>query len=165
MGGVTGMGGVDMGGMGAGGLTGSGGEAMDAGSVAMDTGGVTMDASAELRAGDASDYDAATTCLASGTLQVTNSGATAYMIDGSANPTLNLCRGSIYVFAVNANGHPFYIKTVQSTGTGNAYASGLTGNGVTMGNLTFSVPTDAPDTLFYNCSLHAAMTGTIHIAN
>jgi hypothetical protein len=158
MGGVTGMGGMDMGGMGAGGLTGSGGEAMDAG-------GVTMDASAEMHAGDASDHDVATTCQASGTLQVTNSGATAYMIDGSANPTLNFCRGSTYVFAVNANGHPFYIKTVQSTGTGNAYTSGITGNGVTMGNLTFIVPTDAPDTLFYNCSLHAAMTGTIHIAN
>ena len=69
------------------------------------------------------------------------------------------------MFAVNATGHPFYINSVQGTGTGNAYSSGVTGNGTEVGNVTFAVPADAPDTLFYNCSFHPAMTGTIHNVN
>jgi hypothetical protein len=31
--------------------------------------------------------------------------------------------------------------------------------------VTFAVPGDAPDTLYYICSLHAAMAGTIHIVD
>jgi hypothetical protein len=104
-------------------------------------------------------------CLAAGTLNVTASGMTAYVIDGASNPSLTLCRGSTYTFAINTPGHPFYIKTVQGTGTANAYDSGVTGNGTTSGALTFAVPADAPPTLYYNCSIHAAMTGTIHIVD
>jgi hypothetical protein len=104
-------------------------------------------------------------CHAAGTLQVTNTGTSAYVIDGASNPTLTFCRGSTYVFAVNATGHPFYINSVQGTGTSNAYSSGVTGNGTDSRNVTFAVPTSAPATLFYNCSLHTAMTGTIHIVN
>ncbi len=104
-------------------------------------------------------------CQTPGTLKVTSSGPTAYLIDRVANPDLTLCRGATYVFAVNAPGHPFYIKTVQSTGTGNAYDTGVTGNGATNGNVTFTVPADAPETLYYNCSIHPAMTGTIHLVD
>jgi hypothetical protein len=104
-----------------------------------------------------------TTCQAAGTLNVTNSDSTAYMIDGVANPDLTLCRGSTYTFAVASPGHPFYIKTVQGAGTGNAYDSGVTGNGTDSGMVVFVVPADAPSTLFYNCSLHPPMTGTIHV--
>jgi hypothetical protein len=104
-------------------------------------------------------------CRAAGTLEVTASGMTAYVIDGSANPSLTLCRGSTYIFSINAPGHPFYINTVQGTGTANAYSPGVTGNGTTSGKLTFAVPADAPATLYYNCSIHAAMTGVIHIVD
>jgi hypothetical protein len=90
---------------------------------------------------------------------------TAYVIDGVSNPDLTFCRGSTYVFSVNATGHPFYIKTVQGRGTGNAYSTGVGGNGADVGDVTFAVPSDAPATLFYNCSLHTAMTGTIHIVD
>jgi hypothetical protein len=90
---------------------------------------------------------------------------TAYVIDGASNPSFTFCRGATYVFAVNARGHPFYINSVQGTGTSNAYTSGVTGNGATSGDVNFVVPADAPDTLFYDCSIHAAMTGTIHIVN
>jgi hypothetical protein len=96
---------------------------------------------------------------------VTNSGATDYVMDGVSDPMLTLCRGSTYTFAVNAPGHPFYVKTVQGTGTGNAYSNGVTGNGATSGNVVFTVPAAAPDTLYYICSLHAAMTGMIHIVD
>jgi hypothetical protein len=89
----------------------------------------------------------------------------AYVIDGMSNPALTFCRGTTYSFAVNTPGHPFYINSVQGTGTANAYSSGVTGNGATSGDVVFAVPADAPATLYYNCSFHAAMTGAIHIVN
>jgi len=173
-GGTTGLGGMTGtgGGIGTGGIHGTGGITMGLGGMMMGTGGMMMGSGGlhgtggmMMGTGGSSAHDAGAACHAPGTLQVVNSGMTAYVIDGVANPTLTFCRGSTYVFAVNAPGHPFYIKTVQGTGTGNAYGTGVTGNGVTAGDLTFSVPSAAPDTLFYACSLHAAMSGTIHIVN
>jgi hypothetical protein len=81
------------------------------------------------------------------------------------NPTLTLTRGVTYKFDVNASGHPFWIKKVSSTGTGNAYTNGIVNNGVQVGTLTFDVPANAPNTLFYNCQFHSAMAGTIDIVN
>jgi hypothetical protein len=104
-------------------------------------------------------------CRAAGTILVTNQGSSAYVIDGVPNPTLTLCRGSTYTFSVNTPGHPFYIKTVASTGTGNAYSTGVTGNGTTAGNVMFVVPASAPDSLYYACSIHGSMQGMIHIVN
>lgn len=95
--------------------------------------------------------------------QVTNSGTSAYLIDGVANPSLVFMRDSTYIFHVNAPGHPFWIKTVQSTGSGNAYNNGVTGNGVQQGDLVFTVPADAPDQLYYNCEFHVNMTGDITV--
>ena len=94
---------------------------------------------------------------------VTNNGTSAYTIDTAQTPTLTFCRGSTYVFSVNASGHPFYIKTVMSAGTANTFDTGVTGNGADVGNVTFVVPSTAPDPLYYDCSIHAAMSGTIHI--
>ena len=100
------------------------------------------------------------------------SGASAYVFNDTAqvyfpananNPTLYLKRGDIYKFSLNASGHPFYIKTVAGTGTGNQYTSGVTGNGNQTGELIFKVPMNAPDTLYYQCSAHSAMVGTINI--
>ena len=34
------------------------------------------------------------------------------LIDQARNPTLTFCRGSSYVFSVNASGHPFYVATL-----------------------------------------------------
>ena len=85
---------------------------------------------------------------------VTAPSSGAYVIDGSNNPTLNLLRGFTYTFNINASGHPFYIKTSSSTGTGNQYTSGVTGNGTQSGTLTFAVPYNAPNTLYYNCQYH-----------
>jgi len=97
---------------------------------------------------------------------VTASGASAYTIDGSNNPTLELLRGFTYTFTVNvAASHPFWIKTSQTTGTGNAYTGGITNNGITSGVLTFSVPYNAPGTLYYICQNHSAMVGTITISD
>ena len=79
------------------------------------------------------------------------------------NPTLYLTRGKNYRFSVNASGHPFYIKTVNSTGTGNAYDDGVVNNGAAVGIITFKVPYNAPDILHYNCSIHSGMHGEIRV--
>ena len=164
-GGMMGGGGMMMG---SGGALASGG-AMGTGGMMMGAGGMMMGSGGSLASGGAMGTGGTTgtgaSCQQAGTLTVTNSGMTAYVIDGMSNPSLTFCRGMTYTFAVNAPGHPFYIKTVQSTGTDNAYSSGVTGNGATSGNVVFVVPADAPATLFYDCSIHAAMTGTIHIVN
>ena len=94
---------------------------------------------------------------------VGNVGLSAYNINGTNNATLTLLRGVTYLFNVNASGHPFWIKSVSGTGTGSAYNNGVTGNGIQVGMLTFAVPTNAPNTLFYNCQFHSAMKGTLNI--
>jgi hypothetical protein len=96
---------------------------------------------------------------------VTPVGLTAYSINGTNNPTLTLTRGVTYLFNVNATGHPFWIKSVSSTGTNNAYANGVVNNGVQVGTLSFAMPTNAPTPLFYNCQFHIAMKGTLNIVD
>jgi len=81
------------------------------------------------------------------------------------DPTLYLIRGQTYKFVNNTGGHPFRIQSTGATsGGGTQYNSGVTnndaGNGVT---LTFVVPMNAPDTLYYQCTAHPAMTGTINV--
>ena len=92
---------------------------------------------------------------------VTALGEAAYIIDGLLNQALTLTRGQTYIFQVDAVGHPFWIKTAQVIGQADIYANGVMGNGVQSGNLTFAVPLDAPETLYYNCEYHTAMTGVI----
>ena len=94
---------------------------------------------------------------------VVNSGATAYLVDGTSNATLTLNMGSTYNFNVTASGHPFDIKTARVTGSGSRWTEGVTNQGVQVGTLTFVVPADAPATLFYQCEVHSAMGGTINI--
>ena len=107
----------------------------------------------------------ASPALSNQTFQVSNNALTSYRIDGATNPTLNLIRGQTYTFNINASGHPFWIKTVNSTGTANAYNSGVTGNGTDVGTLTFVVPLDAPASLHYNCEFHASMNGSINVSD
>jgi hypothetical protein len=100
----------------------------------------------------------------SGTYTVTNSGASAYTINSSSNPTLTLQRGGTYTFNVSASGHPFWIQTVSGAySSGNLYNTGVTSNGTQIGTITFTVPNDAPATLYYVCQLHSSMRGTINI--
>lgn len=110
-------------------------------------------------------YSGVENILNTATYTVTNSGASAYTINSSSNPTLNLKRGGTYTFEVNASGHPFWIKTAAVTGTGSDYSSGVTNNGAAVGTVTFTVPLDAPNTLYYICQFHSSMQGTINITN
>jgi hypothetical protein len=100
------------------------------------------------------------------TLTVTNSGSGAYLISGASNPTLTLYRGVTYYFSISASGHPFYIQTVSGAySAGNLYTSGITGAGTQVGTLTFTVPLNAPNNLYYVCQNHSAMNGAFLIEN
>ena len=102
---------------------------------------------------------------------VVNSGSAAYQFNATGigftqntnNPPLYLNRGQNYRFNVNASGHPFFIKTSPGTGTVNQYPNGVVNNGAAVGVVTFKVPFDAPNTLYYQCQNHAAMVGVMII--
>ena len=97
------------------------------------------------------------------TYAVTAAGNNDYIIGGQNDPTLTLTRGQTYAFAVSATGHPFYIKTLQTTGTGDQYTTGVTNNGAENGTVTFTVPLSAPPTLYYQCSNHTGMGSVLNI--
>lgn len=100
---------------------------------------------------------------------VINVSATSFMawtIDGASNPALSLERGGSYIFRLSnvSSVHPFNINTVNTTGAGSRYNTGVTNNGASgTTDITFVVPNDAPNTLHYNCQNHAAMNGPITI--
>lgn len=103
-------------------------------------------------------------------IAVGNSGSSGYTFTGDGfpstsgnNPVIYLQRGLQYKFQVNAIGHPFYIKTTQTTGTGSQYTDGVVNNGTQSGTIYFTVPMDAPDRLYYICQYHSAMKGTFVI--
>jgi hypothetical protein len=98
--------------------------------------------------------------------RVRNAGISAYQIDAQSNPTLTLARGNTYVFNLNLTGaFPFWIKTTATTGRGDAYNSGVTRNGSSSGLVTFVVPQDAPDTLYYAAENQPNMQGQLNIVN
>lgn len=97
--------------------------------------------------------------------QVSNAGVVSYTINTQTNPTIYLIRGFTYYFNISASGHPFWIKTSQVTGTTNVYSNGITNNGTSNGVLTFTVPFDAPSTLYYICQFHISMTGVLSISD
>ncbi len=86
---------------------------------------------------------------------------------GTTDPDITLIRGQTYKFTNNTGGHPFRIQTNPAqSGGGTQYNSGVTNNdasGASNQTLIFVVPMDAPSTLYYQCTAHPAMTGTINI--
>ena len=99
---------------------------------------------------------------------VTNKETGAYVFTPNGyteNPTLVLYRGATYKFNINAPGHPFNIKTALTTGIGDRYSSGVENNGDDNGTVTFTVPVNAPDQLYYSCSNHQTMQGRFEIRN
>lgn len=87
-------------------------------------------------------------------------------LTGTVNdPTIYLSRGQTYIFENNnsSNAHPFQIQSVAGQG-GAAYNTGVTNNGGAGGTeIKIIVPHDAPDNLYYQCTAHANMGGTIFI--
>jgi hypothetical protein len=98
--------------------------------------------------------------------RVSNQGTSAWVIDYETNPTLTLVRGNTYVFTlVSTPALPFYIKTQQTLGINNLFNEGVTNNGAATGTVTFVVPQNAPDTLYYNNPTQMNMQGVFTIVD
>jgi len=99
---------------------------------------------------------------------VTNNNSQSWVFtpDGSSNnPVITLYRGATYKFELNAPGHPFYIKNARTTGSSDAYSTGVTNNGTETGVVIFTVSETAPDILYYTCGVHQEMQGIFEIKN
>jgi uncharacterized repeat protein (TIGR02543 family) len=102
------------------------------------------------------------------TINVTASNASDYNLSGADrngnvtgnDPSVTINVGDTINFNVDASGHPFYLKTVQGTGTSDLI-SGVTNNGATNGTVSWTP--SATGTYYYQCSLHNGMYGTITV--
>ncbi|HET7778088.1 MAG TPA: hypothetical protein VFL07_06010 [Rudaea sp.] len=84
----------------------------------------------------------------------------------TGNPTLYLARGRSYTFAVTTSLlHPFWIDDAPGFGGVTPYSgTGLSANGADSNTtLTFDVPDNAPEVLYYACANHSEMHGTINL--
>lgn len=117
-----------------------------------------------------SDFSASDITLVAPSISMnvsTNSGA--YDIDIVHGTDIEaVYRGGTYTFNLNVTGHPFYLTTDDGTnwtqgGYAGEYTNGVSGSRTEVGTLTFTVPNDAPDTLYYQCANHSGMKGTIHV--
>ena len=104
------------------------------------------------------------------TITVSNSGSSGYTmsgtdrngsVSGGNNPTLTFNNGDKVRFTLNVSGHPFLIKTVQGTGTGNQ-ASGVDGQRSETGNVDWTI--GSTGTFYYNCEFHGSMSNTITVS-
>ena len=85
-------------------------------------------------------------------------------LTGAENdPTLYLTRGQQYKITNNMGAHPFRIQSTPNGSTGTQYNDGITNNDVSSGTLTWDVQFDAPNILYYQCTLHPNMGGPIYI--
>jgi hypothetical protein len=103
-------------------------------------------------------------------LLVTANGSSAFLFTGAGfpstsgdNPALHLKKGNTYYFINNSGGsHPFRIQSTTGTG-GTPYNTGVTNNAASSGAIIFHVSMDTPATLYYQCTAHGSMNGTINI--
>ena len=127
-----------------------------------------------------------------GTITVSNAAGSGYYgvwgftIDGyyggpygatqGQNTTIRCWLGDKVSFLLGYNGqftagnaitnHPFYIKTANSTGTGDLVSTGTisgAAQGATSGTITWDTIGVTPGTYYYQCSAHLAMHGKIEV--
>ena len=97
---------------------------------------------------------------------------------GTDYPTLTFERGITYTLNLLVSGHPLRIQKNRDLTSGLLYSTGLShidrNNVETIGDaaqdkedgtFTFTIPTDAPDKLFYRCQYHNNMVGEINIVS
>lgn len=97
---------------------------------------------------------------------ISASGSTDYVFSGPGivagntnDPVLYLYKGFTYTFINTTGGsHPFAIRVSNG---GADYTSGVSGSQT--GTQIFTVPMDAPSTLYYQCTIHGGMGNTINI--
>jgi len=81
------------------------------------------------------------------------------------NPQLTLYRGQTYIFDVNSPGDPFVIRSGNLKGNQENYNKGVTNNGIEVGTITFEVPLDAPELLYYQSENNINRIGSFVIAS
>lgn len=79
------------------------------------------------------------------------------------NPTITLYRGQTYVFDVNSPRNSFFIRSAPDVGATANYTKGVTNSGTQNGKVTFKVPLDAPDVLYYQSQEEPDRVGRILI--
>jgi len=108
------------------------------------------------------------------TFTIANNNSSSFDFDGiGSNPTLTLFRGETYKFNVAATEefggvfYPFWIRTAQiaDIGTKYDYQKGVINNGDSTGTITFTIPYDAPNTLYYVADNNSVMGGKLNIVN
>ena len=107
-------------------------------------------------------------------INVTNSGASHYVFNGddrlvthtdAFDPVISVNSGDTLEFTLNASGHPFYIKTSATTGTNNQVTTGtVTGQGTSVGTVTWDTGGVVPGTYYYICQFHSGMVGQIVVS-
>lgn len=110
-------------------------------------------------------------------LTVTNNGASAYRFDQygtTDDPTIFAINATTIAFNLNVSGHPFLIQDNTGTNynTGLVHVStlgivttGVSAQGKMSGTLYWKIPDAISGNYRYQCSVHAAMIGTITIKN
>lgn len=99
---------------------------------------------------------------------VTANGTSDYIFAGDGfagtelDPELYVVRGQNYRIQNTTGAHPFQIQSTAGLG-GTAYSDGITNNGVSNGVLEWEVRLDSPAELYYQCTTHADMGGTIRV--
>jgi hypothetical protein len=113
--------------------------------------GTAVTSSYRVRLGDAGDGQA---------------GVWTFTPDGlTNNPTLTLYRGQTYTLNVNSPRNSFYIRSSLTDGMRSNYNKGVSNNGTENGKITFTVPFDAPDLLFYQSNQEPERAGKFLIDN
>ena len=80
------------------------------------------------------------------------------------NATVTVSIGDTLNFVVNASGHPFFIKTAATTGTGNQVSTpAATNQGSQSGTVSWTPNTAG--TYYYICQYHGSMVGTITVSS
>ena len=108
-------------------------------------------------------------------LDVTNNGSAAYLFNShysGNNPTIYSLNRTTIAFNLNVTGHPFQIQNPgginYNTGlihvaTDGTVSTGAAAQGKTSGTLYWRIPEDISGGYRYQCSVHAAMVGSITI--
>ena len=104
-------------------------------------------------------------------INVNNLGTASYNISGTdrdgrllgSNESVSIMKGDTVNFIVNASGHPFWINTTNTTGTGSSVTTGVTNNGSESGTVSWDTTNITAGTYYYNCQNHVTMNGVITV--
>lgn len=85
-----------------------------------------------------------------------------WVVNGTVQPTLTLTRGETYTFDLTAftDEHPFLINDQANNQFGTIYLPQASGTIV-----PFTPTSLMPNTIYYHCSVHSGMKGTITLLN